>query len=88
MAIEIIKENNNSLYEFITNSQCKQVTTPDESSSYKKHVEDVYKKYKENKNFVIDFTPKDKENDCWMCIIDKKNNRFFIIVWVVNSTVI
>lgn len=86
--IEIIKENNNSLYEFIINSQCKQVTTPDESSSYKKHVEDVYKKYKENKNFVIDFTPKDKENDCWMCIIDKKNNRFFIIVWVVNSTVI
>ena len=88
MVIEIIKDNNNSLYEFITNSKCKQITTPEESSSYKKHVEDVYKKYKENKNFVIDFTPEDKANDCWMCIIDKKNNRFFIIVWVVNSTVI
>ena len=89
MVFEIIKENNNSLYEFITNSKCKEITRPEISdSSYKKHVEDVYKKYKENKNFVIDFTQEDKKDDCWLGIIDNKNNRLFIIVWVVNSTVI
>ena len=88
MVMEIIKENNTSLYEFINNSKCKQITTPVEEASYKKHIIDVYKKYQENKNFVIDFTPEEKKNDSWMGIIDNKNNRLFIIVWVVNSIVI
>lgn len=86
--MEIVKENNNSLYLFITNSKCKQITMPDTTSSYKKHVIDVYYKYIENKNFVIDFTPEEKRNDCWMGIIDNKNKRLFVIVWVVNSTAI
>jgi len=89
MLMKIIRENDcNSLVEFINNSNCKQITMPKTEASYKKHVEDVYKKYQENRNFVIDFTPAEKNNDCWMGIIDNKNNRVFIIVWVVNSTVI
>ena len=99
MVMEIIKENNTSLYDFINHSKCKQITQPgkkeqlttedlEKTPSYKKHVIDVYKKYKENKNFVIDFTPEDKKEDCWQGIIDSINNRLFIIVWVVKSTLI
>lgn len=98
MVMEIIRENNTSLYNFINHSKCKQITQPgrnkelttdlENTASYKKHVIDVYKKYKENKNFIIDFTPEDKEDDCWQGIIDSINNRLFIIVWVVKSTLI
>ena len=33
----------------------------------------------------IDLSPQDKMNDCWMGIIDARNFRVFVLVWVVNS---
>ena len=83
-----VKTVNPELFMFMTESKCKQITRPRTPESYKKHVEDAYSKYLENKNFIIDFSPQDKLDDCWMGIIDSINHRVFVIVWVVNSTCI
>lgn len=81
----IIRENNMLLYNFITNSNCKQITKPTSEDSYKKHVTDVYKLYQKNTNCIIDLSREEKRNNCWMGIIDIKYNRIFILVWVMNS---
>jgi hypothetical protein len=83
--IEFFKEQFPDLVNFMKESKCKQITMPKENGSYKKHVEDVFKKVQENKNFVIDFTPSDKESNCWMGIVDSRKNRLFVITWVVDS---
>ena len=83
-----IEDINPGLAKFIKESNCKQITMPKENGSYKRHVEDVYRKVQEKKNFIIDFTPEEKEHDCWMGIIDSRQNRFFIITWVIDSTYI
>ena len=84
--IDHLRESNPGLVKFMEESNCKQITMPESEKSYKKHVEDAFKKVQEKKNFVIDFTPKEKENDCWMGIVDSKQNRLFVITWVVDST--
>jgi len=81
-----LRELNPGLVKFMEYSNCKQITMPESEKSYKKHVEDVFKKVQEKKNFVIDFTPKEKENNCWMGIVDNKQNKLFVITWVVDST--
>jgi len=83
--IEFFKEQFPDLVNFMKESKCKQITMPKENGSYKKHVEDVFKKVQENKNFVIDFTPSEKESNCWMGIVDSRKNRLFVITWVVDS---
>ena len=80
-----IKDKNNKLYEFINSSNCKQITTPVSDKSYKKHIIDVYNNYKKHKRFSVDFNNKDKQKNSWQCFIDTKKNRFFIILWVVDS---
>jgi hypothetical protein len=83
-----VRTSNPELFMFTRESKCKQITRPRTPESYKKHVEDTYSKYLENKNFIIDFSPQDKMDDCWMAVIDSINHRVFVIVWVVNSTCI
>ena len=83
-----VQTSNPELFMFMEGSKCKQITKPRTPESYKKHVEDTYRKYIENKNFIIDFSPQDKMDDCWMAVIDSINHRVFVIVWVVNSTCI
>lgn len=80
----IVKDIDEKLYKYITNTAvtCKQITTPIEDGSYKRHVIDIVNK---NKPCVIDLEPKDKEKNNWQLFIDNRENRLCFVIWVVDE---
>lgn len=60
-----------------------QITAPSTDNSYKKHIEDVVKSYKNNSPFSIDNVHKDKNN--WQCFIDTREYRLCFVIWVIDE---
>lgn len=86
--VNIIKEKEISLYEFVTKNgvKCTQITEPQEDNSYKKHITDVVNKSIIKLPYTVDLKKDDKDYNNWQVFVDNREKRLCIVLWVIDES--
>ena len=73
--------NINRKYDYLNSYDCKQISTPSEEGSKKRHIYDPIKWAEAKKRSVVDFNSDDKKKNIWQGFIDTDENRVIVIIY-------
>ncbi len=82
---KIVKYEN--LYNFILHpdTKCVQITTPESTGSYKRHITDVVNASINNTPYSIDLKEKHTKFNNWQVFIDNKQKRLCFVIWSITD---